>query len=60
VTGSSSVYASAAVVPAFAQPPAACDAYLERIAADTTDAVDEYLTGVEVVVPMHANIAVAR
>ncbi|HEX2233898.1 MAG TPA: methyltransferase domain-containing protein [Thermoleophilaceae bacterium] len=53
-------YAYAAVVPAFAQDPAAFQAYLERIAADTKDVVDEYRTGDEVVVPMHANIAVAR
>lgn len=53
-------YAYAAVVPAFAQDPAAFQAYLERIAADTKDVVEEYRAGEEVVVPMHANIAVAR
>jgi SAM-dependent methyltransferase len=53
-------YAYAAVVPAFAQDPAAFQAYLERIAADTQGVVEEYRAGDEVVVPMHANIAVAR
>jgi SAM-dependent methyltransferase len=53
-------YAYAAVVPAFAQDPAAFQAYLERITADTKDIVDEYRAGEEVIVPMHANIAVAR
>jgi SAM-dependent methyltransferase len=53
-------YAYAAVVPAFAQDPAAFQAYLERIVADTRDVVAEYRAGDEVVVPMHANIAVAR
>lgn len=53
-------YAYAAVVPAFAQDPAAFQAYLERVAADTKDVVEEYRAGDEVVVPMHANIAVAR
>jgi SAM-dependent methyltransferase len=53
-------YAYAAVVPAFAQDPAAFHAYLERIAAETKDVVGEYRAGDEVVVPMHANIAVAR
>lgn len=53
-------YAYAAVVPAFAQDPAAFQAYLERISADTRSVVAEYRVGDEVVVPMHANIAVAR
>ena len=53
-------YAYAAVIPAFAQDPAAFQAYLERVAADTADVVEEYRAGDEVVVPMHANIAVAR
>jgi hypothetical protein len=53
-------YAYAAVVPAFAQDPAAFQAYLERIAADTEDVVETYRAGDEVIVPMHANIAVAR
>ena len=53
-------YAYAAVVPAFAQDPVSFQAYLERIAADTKDVVEEYCAGDEVVVPMHANIAVAR
>jgi hypothetical protein len=52
-------HAYAAVVPAFAQDPAAFRAYLERIAADTKDVVEEYRAGDHVVVPMHANIAVA-
>jgi len=52
-------YAYAAVVPAFAQYPAAFQAYLERIAADTREVVDEHRAGDEVVVPMHANIALA-
>ena len=53
-------YAYAAVVPAFAQDAAAFEAYLERIAAETQDVVEEYRAGNEVVVPMHANVAVAR
>lgn len=53
-------YAYAAVVPAFAQDPDAFQAYLERISADTRSVVAEYRVGAEVVVPMHANIAVAR
>jgi hypothetical protein len=53
-------YAYAAVVPAFAQDPEAFQAYLERIAADTKDVVERHRAGDEVVVPMHANIAVAR
>jgi SAM-dependent methyltransferase len=53
-------YAYAAVIPAFAYDPRAFDAYLERIAADTKDVVEQYRAGDEVVVPMHANIALAR
>lgn len=53
-------YAYAAVVPAFAQDPAAFQAYLDRISADTKDVIEAYRTGDDVVVPMHANIAVAR
>jgi SAM-dependent methyltransferase len=53
-------YAYAAVVPAFAQDPAAFQGYLERIAADTRDVVETYRSGDHVVVPMHANVAVAR
>lgn len=53
-------YAYAAVVPAFAHDPAAFESYLERIAADTRDIVARYRAGDEVVVPMHANIAVAH
>ncbi len=52
-------YAYAAVVPAFAQDPAAFQAYLDRIAADTKDVVEQYRAGDEVIVPMHANLAVA-
>ncbi len=48
------------MVPAFAQDAAAFQAYLERIAADTKDVVAQYRAGDEVVVPMHANIAMAR
>lgn len=52
-------YAYAAVIPAFAQDPDAFQAYLDRIAADTQDAVEGYRLGEEIVVPMHANVAVA-
>ena len=53
-------YAYAALVPAFAQDPAAFRAYLERIVADTEDVVERYRAGDRVIVPMHANIAVAH
>ena len=53
-------YAYAAVVPAFTQDPAAFQAYLERIAADTKAILEQHRAGDDVIVPMHANIAVAR
>jgi SAM-dependent methyltransferase len=53
-------YAYAAMVPAFAQDPAAFEAYLERVAADAKHVVEEHRAGDELLVPMHANIAVAR
>ena len=53
-------YAYAALVPAFAQDPAAFQAYLERITADTKGVMKKYRAGDQVIVPMYANIAVAR
>jgi SAM-dependent methyltransferase len=50
----------AAVVPRFAENPAAFAAYLDAVARDTSDIVAAYRQGDEVVVPMHANIAIAR
>jgi SAM-dependent methyltransferase len=53
-------YAYAAVVPAFAENPAAFAAYLARIADETQTLVAQYRVGDHVVVPMHTHIAVAR
>lgn len=53
-------YAYAAVVPAFAADTDAFADYLAAIAHDTRVIVDEHRDGDHVVVPMHANIAVAR
>lgn len=52
-------FAYAAVIPQFAQDPEAFRRYLDAISADTRDAVAAAREGDEVVVPMHANIAVA-
>ncbi|HEX2234838.1 MAG TPA: methyltransferase domain-containing protein [Actinomycetota bacterium] len=51
--------AYAAVVPRFAQDPSAFRAYVADVTDDTRDVVERYRRGDHVVVPMHANIAVA-
>ncbi len=53
-------YAYAGVVPRFAEDPEAFETYLDAVARATTDVVASYRHGDDVVVPMHANIAVAR
>jgi SAM-dependent methyltransferase len=53
-------YAYAAVVPRFAEDPAAFAAYLDAVARATKHVVNSYRQGDDVIVPMHANIAVAR
>jgi hypothetical protein len=50
---------AAAVVPRFAQDPSAFRAYVADVTDDTRDVVERYRRGDHVVVPMHANIAVA-
>lgn len=52
-------FAYAAVIPAFAEDPESFDRYLANIADDARDLVSTYRDGDEVVIPMHANIAVA-
>jgi SAM-dependent methyltransferase len=52
--------AYAAVVPAFMDDPDAFASYLAGINRETKEIVEEYRDGEHVVVPMHANIAVAR
>jgi ubiquinone/menaquinone biosynthesis C-methylase UbiE len=52
-------YAYAAVVPAFAADPAAFRRYLDAITADTEELVSAYRDGDHVLIPMHANLAVA-
>lgn len=52
-------FAYAAVIPEFAENPAAFDEYLEAIARETRDIVEQYRRGDHVVVPMHANVTVA-
>ena len=52
-------FAYAAVIPQFAENPAAFAAYLESISEETRDIVASYRRGDEVVVPMHTNLAVA-
>lgn len=53
-------FAYAAVIPQFADDPAAFAEYLEAIGRDTKEIVAEYRDGDSVVVPMHAHIVVAR
>jgi ubiquinone/menaquinone biosynthesis C-methylase UbiE len=53
-------YAYAAVVPRFAEDPAAFAAYLDAVAGATKDVVASYRQGDEIIVPMHTHIAVAR
>ncbi|HVL06434.1 MAG TPA: methyltransferase domain-containing protein [Acidimicrobiales bacterium] len=52
-------FAYAAVIPQFAEDRAAFAAYLQAIAGDTGQIVADHRDGDTVVVPMHANIAVA-
>jgi ubiquinone/menaquinone biosynthesis C-methylase UbiE len=52
-------FAYAAVIPQFAEDPAAFEAYLEAIARDTAEIVEHYRDGEHIVVPMHTNIAIA-
>lgn len=52
-------FAYAAVIPQFAQEPDTFRAYLDAIADDTRDIIAAYRDGDLVVVPMHANLAVA-
>lgn len=53
-------FAYAAVIPQFADNPDAFAAYLDAIERDTRAIVDSHRQGDQIVVPMHANIAVAR
>ncbi|MFA9445340.1 class I SAM-dependent methyltransferase [Egicoccus sp. AB-alg6-2] len=53
-------YAYAAVVPAFAEDPAAFAGYLEAVDRRTRDVVDRHRDGDHVVIPMQTNIAIAR
>jgi SAM-dependent methyltransferase len=50
-------FAYAAVIPAFAEDPAAFATYLDTINRETKDIVERYRAGDHVVVPMHAVIA---
>jgi SAM-dependent methyltransferase len=52
-------FAYAAVIPQFVEDPAAFERYLAAISRDTSKIVERYRDGDHVVVPMHANIAVA-
>lgn len=52
-------FAYAAVIPRFAEDPAAFAAYLQAINDETRDIVASHRAGDEVVVPMHAHVAVA-
>jgi ubiquinone/menaquinone biosynthesis C-methylase UbiE len=52
-------YAYTAVVPAFAEDPVRFEEYLARIITDTEELVTPYRSGDQVVLPMHATIAVA-
>ena len=53
-------FAYAAVVPRFVEDPPAFAHYLDAIRGATTDIVEQHRQGDEVVVPMHATVAVAR
>lgn len=53
-------FAYAAVIPQFAEDPAAFARYLEAISDETRGIVASYRQGDEVVVPMHANLAIAH
>lgn len=53
-------YAYAAVVPAFMDDPTAFATYLAAIQQGTRDIVARYREGDHIVVPMHANIAIAH
>ena len=53
-------FAYAAVIPQFAEDPASFERYLAAITDATTDLVASARRGDEVVVPMHAHLAIAR
>jgi SAM-dependent methyltransferase len=53
-------FAYAAVIPGFAEEPAAFAAYLDTINREMSDVVEAYRKGDQVVVPMHAQIAVGK
>lgn len=53
-------FAYAAVIPRFAEDPAAFQAYLDAISGETRALVAEHRQGDHVVVPMHTHIAVAQ
>ncbi|HVM09101.1 MAG TPA: methyltransferase domain-containing protein [Acidimicrobiales bacterium] len=52
-------FAYAAVIPQFAEDPAAFAAYLRAINEETRDIVASYRAGDEILVPMHAHVAIA-
>lgn len=53
-------YAYAAVIPQFAEDPSAFAVFLEAVNDETHDIVASYRRGDQVIVPMHANVAVAH
>jgi SAM-dependent methyltransferase len=53
-------FAYAAVIPQFAESPEAFEAYLDVVTKETTGIVERYRQGDHIVVPMHANVAIAR
>jgi hypothetical protein len=53
-------HAYAAVIPHFAEVPEAFAAYVDAIERDTKDIVDTPRQGDHFVVPMHADLALAR
>jgi SAM-dependent methyltransferase len=53
-------YAFAAVVPAFAEDPAAFSDYLDKVTAASEAIVAEHHVGDHIVVPMHTHVAVAQ
>jgi ubiquinone/menaquinone biosynthesis C-methylase UbiE len=53
-------YAYAAVIPQFAEQPESFDAYLDAIERVTKDIVETHRQGDDIVVPMHATVALAR
>jgi ubiquinone/menaquinone biosynthesis C-methylase UbiE len=53
-------FAFAAVIPRFAQDPAAFTAFVDQVSRETQAIVERYRQGDFVLTPMHTNIAVAR